>query len=69
MRRLLGMDEKLRQYREGAAFVRGVHSHVGADGFAAVWSAPQALPSSDEIAHPERWVARVHGPAAALGAG
>jgi len=69
MRRLLGMDEKLRQYREGAAFVRGVHSHVGAEGFAAVWSAPQALPSSDEIAHPERWVARVHGPAAVLGAG
>ena len=69
MRRLLGMDEKLRQYREGAAFVRGVQAHVGAEGFAAVWSAPAALPSPDEIAHPERWVARVHGPAAALGAG
>ncbi len=69
VRRLLGMDEKLRQYREGAAFVRGVHAHVGGEGFAAVWSSPQALPSPDEIARPERWVARVHGRADVLGAG
>jgi coenzyme F420 biosynthesis associated uncharacterized protein len=61
LRRLLGFESKLRQYRDGAAFVRGVEALVGRDGFGAVWSAPDALPSPDEIAAPAQWVARVHG--------
>lgn len=57
-RRLLGMDLKLAQYREGAAFVRGVRRLVG-DGFDAVWTGPDALPTSAEIADPAAWVARL----------
>jgi coenzyme F420 biosynthesis associated uncharacterized protein len=61
IRRLLGFDAKLRQYRDGAAFVRGVEEKVGRDGFNAVWAAPDNLPSKDEISDPGAWVARVHG--------
>lgn len=59
LRRLLGMDLKLAQYREGAAFVRAVRSRVGTDGFNAVWTSPQTLPTAAEIADPAAWVSRV----------
>lgn len=61
LRRLLGLDTKLRQYRDGAVFVRSVTATVGRDGFDAVWSGPAALPTAAEIADPAAWVARVHG--------
>lgn len=61
IRRLLGFDAKLRQYRDGAVFVRGVVDKVGMDGFNAVWSSPENLPGKTEIADPGAWVTRVHG--------
>ncbi|KSW28338.1 zinc-dependent metalloprotease [Cellulomonas sp. B6] len=61
VRRLLGMDLKLAQYRDGAAFVRAVRAQVGLDGLNAVWSGPEALPSAAEIGEPAAWVRRVHG--------
>lgn len=61
LRRLLGLEAKMRQYAEGAAFVRGVQELVGVDGFNAVWSSPQTLPQPEEIADPAAWVSRVHG--------
>ena len=61
LRRVLGMDAKLAQYRDGAAFVRAVEERVGRDGLNAVWSEPGHLPSAREIADPRAWVRRVHG--------
>jgi coenzyme F420 biosynthesis associated uncharacterized protein len=61
LRRLLGMEAKLRQYRDGERFVRGVVSEVGMAGFNEVWSSPEALPTLPEIHDPKAWVARVHG--------
>lgn len=61
VRRLLGMDEKLAQYREGAAFVRAVRSRVGVPSFNAVWASAAHLPTAAEIAEPDAWVRRVHG--------
>lgn len=61
VRRLLGLDAKLAQYRDGAAFVRSVRAAVGTDGLNAVWAAPEHLPSAREIAEPGAWVRRVHG--------
>ncbi|MFD6094308.1 zinc-dependent metalloprotease [Oerskovia sp. NPDC060338] len=61
LRRFLGMDAKLAQYRDGAAFVRAVEKQVGRDGLNAVWSGPETLPSALEIAEPGAWVRRVHG--------
>ncbi|MGV1035413.1 MAG: zinc-dependent metalloprotease [Candidatus Nanopelagicales bacterium] len=60
-RRVLGMDAKMRQYAEGAVFVRGVIAEVGMPGFNRIWESPAALPSLAEIAAPTEWVARVHG--------
>lgn len=60
LRRILGLDAKLRQYVEGAAFVRAVVDAVGMDGFNAVWSGPESLPRAEEIARPDAWIARVH---------
>jgi coenzyme F420 biosynthesis associated uncharacterized protein len=61
LRSVLGLDVKLAQYRDGAAFVKAVRRRVGTDGLNAVWSGPAALPSAAEIADPAAWVHRVHG--------
>ncbi|MCW2867485.1 MAG: coenzyme biosynthesis-associated protein [Marmoricola sp.] len=61
IRRLLGLDQKMAQYRDGAVFVRAVVDKVGMEGFNAVWSEPVNLPSKTEILDPQLWVARVHG--------
>jgi coenzyme F420 biosynthesis associated uncharacterized protein len=61
LRRLLGLDAKMRQYRDGAEFVREVNDKVGLSGFNAVWAEPANLPTKSEILDPSSWVARVHG--------
>jgi coenzyme F420 biosynthesis associated uncharacterized protein len=61
LRRLLGLEAKMRQYADGAVFVRAVTDKVGTDGFNAVWTAPETLPSPQEIENPLAWVQRVHG--------
>jgi coenzyme F420 biosynthesis associated uncharacterized protein len=61
LRRLLGFEAKLRQYRDGARFVRGVVDRVGMAGFNQVWTSPETLPRAGEIADPAAWVARVCG--------
>jgi coenzyme F420 biosynthesis associated uncharacterized protein len=61
LRRLLGIEDKMRQYRDGARFVRGVVTQVGMPGFNTVWTSPQTLPTAREIADPDAWVRRVHG--------
>lgn len=59
--RLLGLEAKLRQYTQGAAFVRGVVAEVGMTGFNEVWTSPAALPTPTEIGDPGAWVRRVLG--------
>ncbi len=61
LRKLLGFDAKMAQYRNGAAFVRGVVDEVGMEGFNKVWVAAENLPSKAEIGDPGSWVRRVHG--------
>jgi coenzyme F420 biosynthesis associated uncharacterized protein len=61
IRRLLGIESKMRQYRDGAVFVRAVNEKVGLNGFNAVWAEPANLPTQADIADPAAWVARVHG--------
>ncbi|MGY0017720.1 zinc-dependent metalloprotease [Streptomyces sp. cg35] len=60
LRKLLGLDAKLRQYRDGERFVRAVVEEVGMDGFNRIWTSPNTLPTKAEIAKPADWVARVH---------
>ncbi len=61
LRRLLGLDAKMAQYRDGAAFVHAVVDRVGMADFNAVWAEPANLPSKAEIGDPQAWVRRVHG--------
>ena len=59
VRRLLGMESKLAQYRDGANFVRAVIDDVGLAGFNTVWTSPETLPTRDELHDAKSWVARV----------
>jgi coenzyme F420 biosynthesis associated uncharacterized protein len=59
LRRILGIDLKMKQYAEGARFVRAVVDEVGMPGFNRVWTSPETLPTRDELAHPAEWLARV----------
>jgi coenzyme F420 biosynthesis associated uncharacterized protein len=59
LRRLLGLDAKMAQYRDGAAFVRHVVDKVGMEDFNAVWAEPAHLPSKSEIGDPDAWITRV----------
>jgi coenzyme F420 biosynthesis associated uncharacterized protein len=59
VRRLLGMEAKLAQYRDGAAFVRAVLDAAGTDGFNKVWQSPDTLPTREELHSPQQWIARV----------
>ncbi|AUS78566.1 coenzyme F420 biosynthesis-associated protein [Actinoalloteichus sp. AHMU CJ021] len=61
LRVLLGVDAKVRQYAEGAAFTRHVVRRAGMDGFNAVWTSPETLPTRAEISEPAAWLRRVHG--------
>jgi coenzyme F420 biosynthesis associated uncharacterized protein len=59
LRRVLGLDAKMAQYRDGAAFVRAVVDKAGMPGFNLVWEQPDHLPTRAEIADPDAWMARV----------
>lgn len=61
VRRMLGLEAKMRQYKDGAAFVNAVVDEVGMDGLNRVWESPETLPTKAEIADPTAWVGRVHG--------
>lgn len=59
LRRVLGLDAKMAQYRDGAKFVRAVVDKAGMTDFNAVWERPDNLPSKAEIADPQAWITRV----------
>jgi len=61
IRRLLGIDIKMRQYAEGSRFVRTVVEEAGMEGFNKVWTSPDTLPNREEIADPQAWMRRVLG--------
>jgi len=59
LRRLLGLDAKMAQYRDGAKFVRAVVDKAGMAEFNAIWEGPENLPSKAEIGDPGAWISRV----------
>jgi coenzyme F420 biosynthesis associated uncharacterized protein len=59
LRRLLGLDAKMAQYRDGAAFTRHVVDRAGMEQFNAVWERAENLPSKAEVTDPDAWMARV----------
>jgi len=55
----VGFDSKIRQYDAGERFVATLVDRVGMERFNSVWREEATLPTGDEIADPERWIARV----------
>jgi coenzyme F420 biosynthesis associated uncharacterized protein len=61
IRRILGIDLKMRQYQQGAAFVHAVVAEAGMETFNRVWTSPETLPTKDEFTSPRLWLERVAG--------
>jgi coenzyme F420 biosynthesis associated uncharacterized protein len=59
MRRILGIDLKMKQYEQGSRFVSTVVEEAGMAGFNKVWAAPDTLPTRAELANPREWLERV----------
>lgn len=59
IRNLLGLDAKMRQYSDGAKFVRAVVEVAGMDGFNRVWDAAGNLPTEPEIHDAKIWLDRM----------
>jgi len=57
--RMIGFDQKIKQYDSGERFVREIIDRRDMATFNRVWQAPEHLPTVEEIAEPERWLARV----------
>jgi coenzyme F420 biosynthesis associated uncharacterized protein len=68
IRRILGIDLKMKQYAQGAAFVQTVVAEAGMATFNRVWTSPETLPTKEEITAPGRWLDRMGG-TSALAAG
>ena len=55
----IGFDVKVRQYAQGEWFVAEVVREAGMEAFNRVWEKAANLPTMEEIARPQDWVARV----------
>src|SRR5580692_6495065 len=69
LRRILGIDLKMKQYAEGSRFVQTVVREAGMPVFNRVWTSPETLPVRAELADPHLWLDRVGGGGGALAAG
>ncbi|MDP9189808.1 MAG: zinc-dependent metalloprotease [Actinomycetota bacterium] len=56
--KLLGLEMKMAQYKRGKAFCDEVVDRAGIRALNTAWSAPQSLPSSEELDDPPAWIAR-----------
>ena len=52
LRRILGIDLKMKQYEQGSRFVQTVVEQAGMETFNKVWTSPETLPTPAEIAEP-----------------
>jgi coenzyme F420 biosynthesis associated uncharacterized protein len=59
IRRMLGIDLKMKQYAEGSRFVKAVVEEAGMATFNKVWTSPETLPTKAEFADPQEWLDRV----------
>jgi coenzyme F420 biosynthesis associated uncharacterized protein len=57
--KLLGLDMKMSQYRQGKEFADRVTEQAGLRTLNQVWKAPENLPTKSELEAPGDWVARV----------
>ncbi|MDR0836735.1 MAG: zinc-dependent metalloprotease [Propionibacteriaceae bacterium] len=60
--KLMGMDAKMAQYKDGAVFCRAVIDARGIDVLNLAFEGPATLPSIDELRNPDAWIERVAPP-------
>jgi coenzyme F420 biosynthesis associated uncharacterized protein len=58
LEKLLGMDLKLRQYKQGKAFCDAVVARGGIKALNRAWTGPETLPTYGELDDPVGWLAR-----------
>jgi coenzyme F420 biosynthesis associated uncharacterized protein len=63
IRKILGIDLKMRQYQQGSSFVRAIVEQAGMESFNRVWTSPATLPVKEEFVSPARWLERMDGTA------
>ncbi|MGH9305000.1 MAG: zinc-dependent metalloprotease, partial [Acidimicrobiales bacterium] len=66
LQQVIGLEAKMRQYKEGELFVEAVEGSGGAELLARIWEEPANLPTLEEVRHPQRWIDRVGGRALEL---
>jgi coenzyme F420 biosynthesis associated uncharacterized protein len=59
LRRLIGLETKLKQYEQGEQFIAYVERIAGPGAVEVCWESADRLPSLDEIREPQRWLDRV----------
>lgn len=59
LRKIIGLDAKAKQYKQGQAFVSAVVDRIGMEEFNTVWEQPQNLPVMNELEDADAWIARV----------
>ncbi|GFZ91893.1 zinc-dependent metalloprotease [Nesterenkonia alkaliphila] len=59
IRRLLQLDAKAAQYRDGQKFVDRIVERVGMEQFNTIWEAPEHLPTEEELHNPDQWIDRM----------
>ena len=59
LRKLFGIEMKMRQYEVGEQFIRHLEHRVGIHALDAAWQGPEALPTLPELEEPDRWLDRV----------
>ena len=59
VRRLLQLDLKAKQYRDGQRFVGHIVEAVGMEQFNVIWESPQNFPSEEELHDPDQWIRRL----------
>jgi len=57
--RLLGLDQKMKQYEDGKRFCDAVVAEAGIEKLNLVWHAPTALPTAAELRAPATWIGRL----------
>jgi coenzyme F420 biosynthesis associated uncharacterized protein len=59
LHKVVGLESKMRQYEIGETFIDTVEREAGPRAIDAAWRGPEWLPTLDELAAPETWLARV----------
>lgn len=59
VRKLLQLDAKAAQYRDGQKFVGHIVDVIGMEKFNTIWESSEHLPTEEELHDPDSWISRM----------